>query len=102
MNFEWDEGKNKQNIRKHDLDFFDAWEIFESPVLVGRDTREHYGEDRFIGIGFLRHLIVVVVFTEKDGDIIRIISLRRAKKYEREEFFKFIKNELGPSGENDR
>jgi len=28
VNFEWDEGKNRENIRKHGLDFEDAWKIF--------------------------------------------------------------------------
>jgi uncharacterized DUF497 family protein len=99
MNFEWDEVKNRTNLQKHGLDFFDAWEIFESPVLVARDTREDYGEDRYLGVGFLRTRVVVFVFTERNGDTIRMISLRRAKRNEREKFFKFIRDRLGPPGE---
>jgi len=34
VNFEWDEDKNQENIRKHGLDFADAWEIFEAPMLT--------------------------------------------------------------------
>ncbi len=49
MKFEWDEEKNKENIRKHGFDVADAWEIFELPVLAALDTREDYGEDRLIG-----------------------------------------------------
>ena len=97
MNFEWDEQKNQANILKHGLDFFDAWEIFEGPILEFSDTRYAYDEDRNIGIGFLRNFIVVVVFTERIGDTIRIISLRRAVKHERIKFFKYIQNELGTS-----
>ena len=44
MNFEWDEDKNQENIRKHGLDFADAWEIFEAPVQTARDTRADYGK----------------------------------------------------------
>ena len=44
MNFEWDEEKNKENIRKHELDFADAWEIFDALMLTALDTREDYGE----------------------------------------------------------
>ncbi|MEP6912944.1 MAG: BrnT family toxin [bacterium] len=44
MNFEWDEDKNQENIRKHGLDFGDAWEIFRFPLLANLDTRTYYGE----------------------------------------------------------
>jgi uncharacterized DUF497 family protein len=100
MNFEWDEEKNKENIRKHNLDFADAWEIFEAPMFVQADTRKDYGETRQIGIGFLKNLIVVIVFTERNNDIIRIISLRKALKYERERFEKTLRNELGTTGDD--
>lgn len=102
MNFEWDEQKNQANIRSHDLDFFDAWEIFEGPVLDLPDSRYDYGEDRIVGIGILRDLIVAVVFVEKYGDTIRIISLRRALKHERNRFLKYIQDQLGTSGGDDR
>ena len=95
MNFEWDESKNKINIRKHDLDFFDAWEVFQNPMLIETDNRHDYGEFRFLAIGILRDLVVLLVFTERDNDIIRVISLRRALKYERDKFFKYLQNELG-------
>jgi uncharacterized protein len=39
MNFEWDELKNKENIRKHCISFIDAWEVFEQPLLVDVDFR---------------------------------------------------------------
>jgi uncharacterized DUF497 family protein len=53
MRFEWDGRKNQANIQKHGFDFADAWEIFESPMLVALDERADYGEDRWIGIGLL-------------------------------------------------
>jgi hypothetical protein len=93
--FEWDEKKNKENIRKHGLDFADAWEIFETPILEDLDTKEDYGEDRCIGIGFLRERIVVVLFTEHSEDTIRIISLRKALKHERIRFEEALRNQLG-------
>jgi len=92
MNFEWDEEKNKINIRKHGFDFVDAWEIFENPMLTYFDTRENYGEARYIGIGFLRQHIVVIVFTERDNNTIRIISLRKALKHERKKFEQNLTN----------
>jgi len=95
VDFEWDESKNKTNIAKRDLDFADAWQIFDAPMLVRIDNRKDYGEKRFVGIGFLKNLVVVIVFTEPDEQTIRVISLRKALKYEREEFEKYITNKLG-------
>jgi uncharacterized DUF497 family protein len=43
--FEWDEQKNKENIRKHGLDFADAPEVFLGPLLTDLDTRKDYGEN---------------------------------------------------------
>lgn len=40
VNFEWDEEKNNENIRKHGFDFADAWEIFEAPMRTALDLRE--------------------------------------------------------------
>lgn len=94
MRFEWEDEKNKENIRKHELDFADAWEIFEAPMLTNPDTSEDYGESRRVGIGFLKNFVVVVVYTESE-DVIRIISLRKALKHERTRFEEALRNELG-------
>ena len=61
------------------------------------DERFDYGEVRIRGIGLLRGHVVVAVFVEKDDDMIRIISLRRAIKYEREQFYKKLEDRLGAS-----
>ncbi len=95
MDFEWDESKNKTNIDKRDLDFADAWQIFDALMLVKIDNRKDYGEERFVGIGFLNNLVVVIVFTEPNEQTIRVVSLRKSLKYEREQFEKYITNQLG-------
>ena len=97
MKFIWDRRKNKANIKKHELDFADAYKVFESPMLAGLDEREDYGEDRWIGLGMLRSRIVVVVFTERCEDVIRIISLRKALKHERIRYEQTLRNQLGES-----
>ena len=86
MNFEWDENKNRENIRKHGFDFSDAWKVFETPLLDELDRRTYYGEERWTGIGLLENLVVVVTFTHPKEDAIRIISLRKALKHERKKF----------------
>jgi uncharacterized DUF497 family protein len=95
VHFEWDEEKNKENIRKHGLDFADAWQIFDATMLTTLDTREDYGEDRCLGIGFLKNVVVVVVYTEPKEETTRIISLRKALKHERKQFEEVLRNRLG-------
>ena len=53
MKYEWDEKKNRENIRKHGLDFAGAWQVFQNPLFVKPDERDDYGEDRWIGIGMM-------------------------------------------------
>jgi uncharacterized DUF497 family protein len=100
MKFEWDAHKNRTNIAKHGFDFSDAAEIFDLPMLFAPDTREGY-EQRFVGIGFLRQRIVVVVYAQQDDDTIRVISLRKALRHERERFGQFLRNELGAGRSDD-
>ena len=95
MIFEWDPAKNEEKIRKHFLDFSDAHEIFGGPMLVAANDRFEYGEVRIRAIGFLRNLVVVLVFTESKDDTIRLISLRKALKAERERFYEYLQNRLG-------
>ncbi len=96
MNFEWDEAKNRANIRKHGLDFEDAEEMFNGPFLVRPDTREDYGEERWIGVGVTKSRLALVAFTERPDGAIRIISLRAAKRRERKEYEETIPDGLGP------
>lgn len=100
MKFEWDTHKNRTNIAKHGFDFSDAVEIFDLPMLIASETRGDY-EQRFVGIGFLRQRIVVVVYAQQDDDTIRVISLRKALRHERERFGQFLRDELGAGRSDD-
>ena len=90
MRFEWDEAKNRANIRRHKIDLADVPPVFDGPMFVSLDTRRDYGEDRLIGIGFLHAAVVLVVFAERENDTIRIVSARKAERHERERFRKEI------------
>jgi uncharacterized DUF497 family protein len=92
MKFEWDEAKNRSNIRKHGFDSTDAPEVFQGPLLARPDTREDYGEERWIAIGLLRNRVVVLAFAQRAEDVMRIISLRKANRNEREAFEKAIQD----------
>lgn len=92
MEYSWDTQKNKINIKQHGIDFIDAIEMFQHPLLACIDKREDYGEERWVGIGFLKGIIAVIVYTEDDiKNSIRIISVRKATKNEGEKFKKSIK-----------
>jgi len=92
MRFEWDEDKNRANIQKHKIDFADVPAVFNGPMLVELDEREDYGEERWIGMGFLRDIVVVVVFAQRRQDTIRIISARKVSKHERKRYEQALTN----------
>lgn len=82
MEFEWDEAKRRANYRKHGLDFRDAEKVFQEVVITAEDRRQDYGEKRYISLGRLEDIVVVVVYTER-SERIRLISMRRANQKER-------------------
>ncbi|MFT0520261.1 MULTISPECIES: BrnT family toxin [Pseudomonas] len=92
MFFEWDEAKNQINIRKHGIDFSDVPDMFNHPMLIRRDSCVEYGEERWVSLGWLKSLIGVVVYTERQGEIIRIISARKATKWEAKHYDQYIEN----------
>ena len=89
MRYEWDEDKRLANIRKHNIDFMDVPEIYAGDTITMEDTRQDYGETRFVAIGILKGRVIVVVYTER-GDTTRIISARKATQYEQINYFKKI------------
>ncbi len=90
--FEWDEAKNRRNIRKHGIDFVDVEEMFNQPMLTRLDDRFDYGEPRWISIGKLQSLVAVVVYTERDEDVIRVISARKATSFEVRNYEQIVEN----------
>ncbi len=64
-------------------------------MLVARDEREDCGEERWLGIGLLDLRVVVVVFCGPDARTVRIISLRKALRHERERFAQHLEEPLG-------
>ena len=83
MEFEWNSAKAKAKLQKHGLPFEEASEL----LAGGTDYLEIYDdaqdeEDRFIAIGPIRRGVIVVVYTEREEDVIRIISARLATRRE--------------------
>ena len=87
--FEWDEEKEKINIKKHDIDFSFAALVFNDPYRIEKyDSAHSNTEDRYITIGLANRfaMVVTVVYTERHS-ITRIISARAATEKEKEEYF---------------
>lgn len=87
--FEWDENKQKNNIDKHGIHFIDAIQIFSDINRIERTIKHKSGEDRFITIGEVNGVVLLVVYTLR-GKSIRLISARRASKNER----KYYKDQI--------
>ena len=96
MRFEWDEAKRESNLAKHSVDFADISPLFDGLTLTLLDDRFDYGEYRFITLGLLRGVTLVVAQTETD-EVIRFISARKATHYEEESYFEHLRNEMGPA-----
>jgi uncharacterized DUF497 family protein len=81
LEFEWDEEKRWSNLQKHGVDFVRACQIFEGYTVEFEDNRYNYGEERFVAIGQTGGQVLTVVYTLR-GEVIRLISARKATKYE--------------------
>jgi len=87
-NFEWDPYKAKQNLRKHNVSFERAAEVFLDPLAISIYDEEHsLDEDRWFTMGKDHtNLILVVIHTFHEESIdncrIRFISAREATKKE--------------------
>ena len=86
MKFAWHEEKRQHNVKKHGLDFAQAHQVFDGPTFTFEDVRFDYGEQRFVTLGLLNN-VVVIVHTETATEI-RIISMRKANRYEQELYVK--------------
>ena len=84
--FDWDDAKNVANQEKHGVSFEDARELFTSgaPYLELFDHVHSDDEERLIAIGPTAHGLLVVVWTEREDDVLRLISARLATKRERQ------------------
>jgi uncharacterized protein len=89
VQYEWDEAKRQSNIQKHGIDFIGIEKVFAGETVTILDDRIDYGETRFVTVGLLNGLAVVVTHTETD-EVIRIISARKATKNEQIRYFKQI------------
>ena len=84
--FEWDLVKAKSNLKKHGVTFEEARSVFYDDLAIQFDDGESE-EERFILLGMsnlTRLLVVVHCERGKSGDVLRIISARKATKSEQD------------------
>ncbi|WP_043996804.1 BrnT family toxin [Microcystis aeruginosa] len=91
MEYQWDEAKRLTNLRKHGIDFADVPTVFDGNILTVEDERYNYGERRFVTFGLLQGRVIAIVHTERE-DQTRIISARKATKYEQRTYFEQLSN----------
>jgi hypothetical protein len=86
MEFEWDEDKRLRNVERHGYDFLDGVLVFTGEYFCRYSPR--LGEERWLAIRSVGGLEIAVVFTLRGEreEIIRIISVRRAKRRERRQY----------------
>ncbi|MBI5182317.1 MAG: BrnT family toxin [Nitrospirae bacterium] len=84
LNFEWDEEKARENLKKHKISFEEATTVFLDSFSMTISDPDHSAEEqRYIDIGISdKGRTLVVVYTER-GSNIRIISCRKATSSER-------------------
>jgi uncharacterized DUF497 family protein len=87
LQFEWEDRKARQNLKKHGVSFEEASTVFSDPLaLTIHDPLHSEQEDRFVTLGDShRRRLLVVVFTDR-GAKIRIISARTATSRERKDY----------------
>lgn len=87
MRFEWDDEKAVGNLEKHGVSFGEATEVFYDPnALEGYDAGHSSGENRFFIIGLSSRRLLCVVYAERQGNAVRIISARKAIKKDQEAY----------------
>lgn len=89
LRFEWDERKNRENQRKHGVSFEEAKSVFyDQQAVEFFDVEREEMEDRFLLLGVSGRLRILLVChcLRQEGDVIRIISARKATKHEEREY----------------
>ncbi|MDR0936875.1 MAG: BrnT family toxin [Oscillospiraceae bacterium] len=91
MIFEWDENKNRINLRKHGVSFEEAESVFYDEFsLLLNDLAHSETEDRFNVLGLsVNANLLMVCHCYREGDTIRIISARKSTKTEAENYWRY-------------
>lgn len=88
LEFEWDAAKARSNKRKHGVAFEEAASVFADPLARIFDDEDHSEDERReLIIGYSgQNRLLIVSFTERGTDNVRIISARKATKHEQRDY----------------
>ena len=96
-NYEWDEEKNRANIKKHNIGFEEVLPVFDDPLFWERfDSKSSASdENRYIGIGKINGFTIVTsCYTDRNGRT-RIINARIATKEEEKDYERWCESFYG-------
>ncbi len=86
MQITYDPAKREWTLLERGLDFARSAEVFAGQHYSAEDLRQDYPESRWITIGLLDKRMVLVVWTPRNHDERRIISMRKANEREQEKY----------------
>ena len=89
IKFEWEASNAASNIQKHGVTFEEARTVFfDERARLINDPDHSESEERFILLGFSSSLRVIVVCHcyRSEGNVIRIISARKATATEKKAY----------------
>jgi uncharacterized protein len=84
MQYAWDPAKAEANLAAHGVSFAEAVTVLEDDFALTREDPDSAGEQRFVTLGLSSCAqLLVVVYTYREPDVIRIISAWRASRRQR-------------------
>ena len=84
MEIEWDTRKAQANLRLHGVSFAEAATVLTDDFALTREDTDSIGEQRWVSLGLsATGTPLVVVFTQREPDIYRLISAWKASKPQR-------------------
>jgi hypothetical protein len=87
MRIAWDPAKAAANIATHGVTFAEAATVLKDEFALTREDSDAIDEQRFATLGLSRSgNLLVVIYTYRDPDVVRIISAWRANKRQREQY----------------
>ncbi len=88
MQFEWNPEKAETNLKKHDVGFEEAKTVFGDFLAQIFEDEQHSSEEkRNIIVGHsTKNRLLIISYTERENDTIRIISARETTPRERRKY----------------
>lgn len=87
--FEWRDLKAEKNAKSHGITFDTACRVFaDQRAIWDDDSASSWDEDRFRVVGLVDGRVIIVSYTYREDDVIRLISARQATKRENDDYYR--------------